>query len=196
MLNKNLFKFEFIPPEIRIFFFRAFLFLVLWKAAYLLVLQPTRLFDAPLTSSVGKCTAQALNFINNSHRFASGPGFSTELNQDGSSKEVVELVKNNGKNILSIADACNALELFILYLGLIWCLPAFIKRKIAYSLIGIVIIYASNIFRCIGLSLLVMYYPSAVDFAHHYLFTFIVYSIIVLLWFFYTKKLTKYGNTT
>lgn len=186
-------KWDGIPPEIKTFLFRAILILVVWKSLYLAILQPYRILDAPLTQSVGKLTAATLNVCTQSLSFSSKTGYSADLNIDGSKREVVELVVFNHRNLLSIADACNALELFVLYLGLIWALPALLKRKFFYSVSGVFIIYLANILRCTGLSLLAIYYPAVVDFAHHYLFTMIVYAIIVALWFGFTQKLTAYG---
>ena len=89
--------------------------------------------------------------------------------------------------VLSIADACNALELLVLYGGLILCLPAGASRKAIFITGGIVLIEIMNVIRCTALVLLYLHRPEYVDFSHHYLFSFVVYGFIFWLWFLFSK---------
>jgi exosortase/archaeosortase family protein len=89
---------------------------------------------------------------------------------------------------LSIADVCNGLELIVLYVGFILCFPAGVYRKALFILSGSVLIYIVNVARCAALVLIYMHSPALLDFSHHYLFTFLVYSFVFFLWYIFTNK--------
>jgi len=94
----------------------------------------------------------------------------------------------HGKIPLAIADACNGLELLVLYAGFLICYPSTLRRKLIYALVGFVFIYLLNIVRCSTLTVVAIYNPDYLDFAHHFVFTFVIYAFIIWLWFVFTKN--------
>jgi exosortase/archaeosortase family protein len=90
----------------------------------------------------------------------------------------------------SVEDACNALELFVLYISFIWILPSTLKRKIWYTVLGVISIFVINVARCAGITYLIIFYPQYSEFAHHYIFAFVVYAFIIALWLAYSNKVT------
>jgi len=177
-----------IPSAVKSFLFKGFLLFVAWKLIYLLFLQPPRVLDQPLTYFTGVSTAKMLNLITDSSKFTTQAEIN-EYDSDGTiEKQPVTAIFYQEQRVLSIADACNALELFVLYAGFIICFPSNIKRKIFFMIAGLVFICFINIFRCAGLTLIYIHYPQYGDFSHHFLFTFIVYACIFLLWWLYSKK--------
>ena len=91
------------------------------------------------------------------------------------------------QHVLLVSDGCNAFKLYIFYIGFLICLPGVWKKKVIYALIGVALIFCLNIARCYALTWLNMNMPQFTNFAHHYAFTFIVYSAIFCLFLAYLK---------
>jgi len=180
-----------VPTPVRSFLLKAVIFFVAWKALYLLVLQPGRVLDRPLTYMVSVGTAGTLNVMTGSRDFWTAPGVNPR--KDGNTvvggPEPVMQIYRQGERVLSIADVCNGLEVMILYAGLILCLPASFRRKTIYILSGILCIELLNVVRCAGLVEVYLHHPEYLDFSHHYLFTFLVYACIFWLWYLFSREL-------
>jgi exosortase/archaeosortase family protein len=175
-----------IPKPVKEFLLKATILFVVWKAVYLLFLQPGRILDRPLTYVIGKGTAATLNLINRSHDFNAIPATHLKgFGNDGT--EPIMAIRSGQDMLLSIADVCNGLELLVLYAGLILCLPAARKRKLNYIFGGIFLIEIINVLRCAGLVLIYVHKPEWMDFSHHYLFTFVVYAFIFWLWYLFSR---------
>jgi len=93
-----------------------------------------------------------------------------------------------------VADGCNALELYVLYLVFLFSFPAALKRVLLFSIVGIAIIYISNIIRLAGLASMNIHRVNALDMAHHYVFKMVVYALIFILWVLFTKKAGDHGK--
>jgi len=174
-----------VPVGIRLFAKKALILLAAWLLLYYLVLRPTRVPDSWLTNVTAKTTVATLNGLYK-------PAFSSEDTyrmQDGE-KNFGTLIAFNNSPTLFIADACNAFDLYVLFIAFLICLPTTAKRMFTFSLIGIAGIFVLNIARCFALAWLTLNKPSWVDFAHHYAFTLIVYSLMFLGWVNYAKKYT------
>ncbi|MHA4808152.1 archaeosortase/exosortase family protein [Flavitalea flava] len=161
---------------------------ILWKAVYLFILSPKRILDDPLTQSVGVATTGMLNILPNTGHFTVQKLRDSMAVEGGMvSGNVMDIYRGEEKT-LRIADACNGLELMVLYAGFILCFPAPLKRKFIFAAIGISLIYLLNIIRCTLLVLIFIHYKAYLDFSHHFVFTFIVYAFIFLLWYIFTKN--------
>jgi len=172
-----------IPRPVVIFFIKAFLLFVVWKALYIFLLLPGRVLDGPLTRFVGNATVGMMNM--------------TEGRRVYSAVEVKEGmdIRRNGEQTLRVADACNALELMVLYAGFILCFPAPGRRRGIFIFAGCLLITLFNVLRCMALVWIFVHYRAYLDFSHHFLFTFLIYAFIFLLWYIFTQKLAFHGRT-
>jgi exosortase family protein XrtF len=193
VLNTYLQKWKQIPYAVKQFLLRGLTFFIVWKLIYLCFLVPGRILDSPLTRAVGVITADGLNFFTHSHNYWSTSETDTGFNNKS---EVNQAVYFQKQNLVGIYDACNALELFVLYAGFIVCMPATIKRKFIFIAGGVSLIFIVNILRCIVVAYVVEYYPQNADFIHHYLFVFVVYALIVALWLFFVGKIDVTSNAS
>lgn len=98
-------------------------------------------------------------------------------------------IYHNGYKVLDIAQACNGLELLVLYIGFIVCMPSNIKRKLLYIGIGILLLDSVNILRCVGLIYLREYFHAYFEFAHHYIFKIMIYTATFLIWVRFSRKI-------
>jgi len=178
-----------IPLPVRLFLGKALLFFIVWKIAYTFFLFDSQLLDKILTTHVGNASA----FILNNSGFMSGFSSITETYDEFYGDEILNnsasTIYHNGNKILHIANVCNGLELIVLYIGFIVCMPATIKRKLLYIVIGVLLLDLINIFRCVGLIYLREYFDAYFDFAHHYLFKAIIYISTFIIWIRFSRKI-------
>jgi exosortase/archaeosortase family protein len=183
-------KWHQIPAAVKHFLLKGLLMLITWKVIYLGFLLPGRIVDAPLTRTVGIITTYGLNWVTNSHNYISKSEYGREVDVDLNATSVMQQsVYYHDKKIVGVYDGCNALELFVLYAGFILCVPAASKKKWIYITGGVALIFIVNILRCIGIAYLVQYYPQHADFAHHYVFVFVVYALIIALWLAFSNNI-------
>lgn len=177
-----------IPKPIRLFLGKALLLFIVWKIIYTFFLLDSKLLDYPLTTHVADASVLVLNNIGFS-------GFTAErdvVEEDGvlvESDSGVLIVRNNEVSLF-IADVCNALELFVLYIGFIICMPSSFWRKVKYIVLGVIIIDIVNILRCCGLIYINETSTEYFEFAHHYVFKIVVYGTTFLMWIVYSRKLS------
>jgi exosortase/archaeosortase family protein len=172
-----------LPRDLRIFFTRVMIVFIIWKTIYLLLLKPDHRVDAAITRIVTRSTIFTLNVFHGGHEFH----MEQEVQDDpsdpdnlGSGKFAVYF---HERRIIGIADACNALELMVLYAGLVACYHAGIKRKLIFLIGGLLVIAAANVFRCAGLAWLNYIHAGWFNIAHKYLFKLFAYFIVCVLWF-------------
>ncbi|GAB1857691.1 hypothetical protein MHTCC0001_25280 [Flavobacteriaceae bacterium MHTCC 0001] len=175
-----------IPLPIRLFLGKALLFFLVWKIVYMFFLIETKIIDYPLTTHVADASVYVLNSMGFMSDFTSERVIYVNGGNETESSEIV----HNGNVVLYVADACNGLELFMLYIGFIVCMPSKFWRKVKYIIIGVIIIDIMNILRCCGLIYLREYFHQYFEFAHHYLFKIMVYAVTFVLWIVFSRKLT------
>jgi exosortase/archaeosortase family protein len=182
-------KWKQIPHPVKLFLLRALVLFIAWKAIYLAILLPNRILDRPLTYAVTIGAVGTLNGAGRSHDYAAISATHPKKDADGritGSEDTMDIYSHQVR-ALSIADACNGLELMVLYAGLILCLPARPGRKVLFIGTGILLIEVLNVLRCAGLVLLFQHRPEYVDFSHHYLFSLLVYGAIFWLWWLFSR---------
>lgn len=90
--------------------------------------------------------------------------------------------------VVLVADACNGLELFALYIGFLLCFPGKWKYKLIFITIGVFFLYAINVIREIVLALNYKFFQESFDFNHKYTYVFIVYLFVFSIWRFWLNR--------
>jgi len=179
----------FLPRPILVFFLKAFVVFLLWKALYLIVLRPAEFPDRQLTSMIGHGTTMLLNIADRKGPvYSAREGSNTKMVEGKVVDEFMMDIYHGEERTLRIANVCNGLELMVMYVGFLLCYPASSGRKWKFALPGILLICLMNILRCALLVLIYIYSRTILDFSHHFLFTFLIYAVIFLLWFRFAKK--------
>ncbi len=176
-------KLDTIPKPIKLFLLRVVILFIVWKLLYHLILLPTQIPDAWLTHLSAKGASILTGWIYPAN-------YITIIPVDN----VAERLFVDGKRTIGIAHNCNALELYVLYIGYILCRPAPLRKRLLYIAMGVALIYLLNILRIAGLGWLYLEHPHQVEFAHKYAFKAVVYIAIYLLWNEYSKQ--KQPNET
>jgi exosortase/archaeosortase family protein len=171
MIQKQMSKIqEVLPGNIRKFFLRAVILIVGWNLLYHLLLKPALVPDRQLTDFVIWGTIKFLSLFHSSV---------FELNDS---------IYLYGVRSVSVAHSCNGLELIVLYLGFLFCLPSEPKRMLVFAIAGTAVICFLNFIRCGTLAWMFLNMRTVVDFAHHYLFKLIIYAVVFYGWVLYVRK--------
>ncbi|KAB1067347.1 hypothetical protein F6U93_11220 [Tamlana haliotis] len=179
-----------IPLPIRLFLGKALLLFIIWEIVYNLFIHDSAFPQQFLTNHVGQFSVLALNSLGNMTEFTNHNTILTSTYSGDAINEFYSEIYHHDKKILNIANACNGLELMVLYIGFIICMPSKFWRKVKYIILGLIVLDAINILRCVGLIYLREYYHNYFDFAHHYLFKAVIYATSFLIWYIFARKIS------
>lgn len=178
-----------IPLPIRLFLGKALLFFIVWKLIYSFFLVDSGYIDNILTNHVGNSSVYVLNNFTSMSGFSAKEAIYSEVLAGETVEHLSSAIYHNDYKVLNIAHACNGLELIVLYIGFIVCMPSKIKRKLLYIVIGVILLDSVNILRCVGLIYLREYLHAYFDFAHHYVFKIMIYTATFLIWVRFSRKI-------
>lgn len=181
-----------IPPAIKSFAIRAIVFFVAWKVLYYFVFIPTQQPDRWLTQVTAKASAKTLSSFRNDGTYKVEEVFDKQGGIDGGSNLVYKsVIIRDDKKVMGVANACNALELMVLYGLFLFCIPTTFKRTLLFLSIGLGMIFLLNIARCVLISNINLNgHVRLADMAHHYIFKLFMYLLIFGAWVWYCKKLS------
>jgi exosortase family protein XrtF len=101
-------------------------------------------------------------------------------------------IQRNNQAVLSIYEGCNGINVIIVFVSFIMAFAGGVKKKLSFLTLGIFIINSANVIRIALLYFVAIRYQSYFYFIHKYVFTLILYVIVVILWLVYVNKLN--GN--
>ena len=162
---------------------------VIWKLVYMGFLSNSNIIDNKLTNHVGVSSVYVLNNLTSMSGFVAKEEIYSDVLGGETIKDLSSAIYHNGYKVLHIAKGCNGLELIVLYIGFIVCMPSKIKRKLLYIGIGILLLHSINILRCVGLIHLREYFHAYFQFAHHYVFKIMIYSATFVIWVRFSRKI-------
>lgn len=175
-----------MPRMVKHFLIRAFILFMVWEGVYLGLLQKDRILDGPLTQLTAELTAKTLDiFYPNSYFYTLQDTKRTY--SDGWFEHEKSVVWKDQQRLIGIADGCNGLNLFMLFLGFILAYPSNIRLKLSFGLGGLIFIFGVNILRCVGLGMVQIHYPNFTIYAHHYIFNVLTYAVVFFLWIKFSK---------
>ena len=184
-----------IPLPIRLFLGKALLFFVVWRVVYSVLLVDAKFIDHKLTIHVSEASTYLLNNLGFMNGFTTDRRLVKSIYEGETINHESSIIYHNDKRVLYIADACNGLQLMVLYMGFIICMPSKFWRKVLYVVLGVLVLDFINIVRCTGLIYLREYFHAYFDFAHHYLFKAMVYMATFLIWRLYARKIQLKNET-
>lgn len=93
---------------------------------------------------------------------------------------LMEVATNNV--VINVFEGCNGINVMVVLVAFLVAYQGTLKRTIVYSLAGIIIIHISNLAR-----LLILFHQAKIDspyfyYFHKYLFTAVIYFVVLLLW--------------
>jgi exosortase/archaeosortase family protein len=166
---KNIFQSEIVH-----FFLKIAGFFLVWYILYDLWIMPNGWIDEPLSRNIAGITAGLLT--------ASGE---TVFLYD----RVVGIFGSAG---VEIVDGCNGISAIGLFLAFIIAFPGSRLPRFLFSILGITVIYLSNIVRVTVLAYTQAYWPAGFAFTHDYSTTTLFYLIIFVLWVIWANTGTQW----
>jgi exosortase family protein XrtF len=92
------------------------------------------------------------------------------------------------RTTVRIHHACNALQLYILYVGFLISYITNTKRVVLFTLLGTIVILCINISRIAILAEMSFKHSAYFSVSHKYIFQTIVYAVVLWLWYIYTGE--------
>jgi len=151
-----------------------------WFLFYILLLKPGRIIDRPVTNFVTSASVHFINIVFSNTAMISW--YEEPVNRDRN------FLIQREKKVMGIHDACNGIDLMFIYVGIILLLPYPLKRKLFFSIAGIIVIILANIIRVCSLYYIYVNHRTAFEFSHHYVFTILMYVLIFYGWLLFIKK--------
>jgi exosortase family protein XrtF len=161
----------------RFFVFASILYLS-WYILYEFFVKPNTLIDEKLISLIIANAAFVLKLF----------GFTVYQSIEDRNMQLIGI---DGAHPIWIGSPCNALTLFMFFALFVIAFPGSVKKKLWFIPMGIIVIHIANVLRVIGLTAINYLAPQYIEFNHTYTFTFLVYTIIFLLWMWWVKSSLK-----
>jgi exosortase/archaeosortase family protein len=95
------------------------------------------------------------------------------------------------KAIMYVNNSCSGLKQLIQFTLLMLIFPGPWKKKLWFIPLGILVMHLTNIFRMVGLGVVMNNWPYQWDFFHDTIFRFIFYVVIFALWVWWVEKLKR-----
>lgn len=147
-----------------VFFAKALAIYGLWYVVYDLWLLPDGRLDQWLSYNVAWMTDNVMTFL----------GYDV-ISQD-------RIVWLKGASGIEVANGCNGLTTVGLFIGFVVAYPGTWIRRLVFIPLGILAIYATNIFRIVVMLFAQLYWPAAFDPLHGFGLTTVFYVAVFGLW--------------
>jgi exosortase family protein XrtF len=110
-------------------------------------------------------------------------------------KATISLVLEATKDtIINVFEGCNGINVAIIFLAFIIAYQGTIRRTFIFVIIGLLIIHLFNLARIILLFYQSKNHSPYFYYVHKYLFTAILYAVVVVLWWFWIAKFNGIKN--
>jgi len=139
-----------------------------WQLVYDLVVLPDGRVDTWLSITGVKLAAAGLSFV----------GWEIET-----AGRFIACAGNRG---VEIQNGCNGLDLLGLYAGFIIAYPGVLKKRMAFIVGGIGLLFIANVFRIAFFVLSNLYYPNYWDPVHYWSSIVFFYPIVLTSWYLWT----------
>ena len=136
-------------------------------------------FPDPVTQYVSSNTCTVLNTMGYSAATAPHPTLPSVV------------IRNYGNGVITVYEGCNSINVMIVFIAFMVAFGSFSRRKLWFMAIGLVMIYLLNLARVTFLFWVVESYPDHLYFVHKYLFTIIIYAVVMLLWYLWIFKFNE-----
>ena len=139
-----------------------------WQLLYDLVVLPDGRVDTWLSITGVKLAAAGLSFV----------GWEIET-----AGRFIACAGNRG---VEIQNGCNGMDLLGLYAGFIIAYPGVLKKRMAFIVGGIGLLFIANVFRIAFFVLSNLYYPNYWDPVHYWSSIVFFYPIVLTSWYLWT----------
>ena len=110
-------------------------------------------------------------------------------------KPTISIIEVSMKEtIINIFEGCNGINVIIVFLAFLVAYQGTLKHTIIFALCGLLVIHIANLARIILLFQQAKNHSPYFYYIHKYLFTAILYFVVVVLWWFWVSKFNGIKN--
>ena len=150
---------------------------VAWYVFYEYYLKPSTIFDQVVIDSLVRTGEFLMN--------AAGYELTDYGEVDGECRTHIGIAGSKG---VTIGAPCDGAVLYALFICFVAAFPGNFKHKFWFIPVGAFSIYLLNVFRVIGLAIVVNINEDWLAFNHDYTFTIVVYAYVFFLWWLWVGK--------
>ena len=109
---------------------------------------------------------------------------------DSEPHETIEGIKLlvNKRYVSVVVEGCNGISVMILFLAFVFSFYQGIKKTLIFSIVGVLIIHVSNIFRIAVITVLYYRFPQYQEVLHQLIFPGLIYGMVFILWMYWVKQ--------
>lgn len=143
----------------------------------------------PFAQQVDNLFAQASSLLFNQSIWVLQHIFQIEIITEGQT-----IFVNNHQAYVDVSPGCTSLKQWMHWLFIMLIFPGPWKHKLWYIPLGLIIIQFINVFRVVGLALMIIPWPQHFHFFHDYIFKTIFYFGIFMMWVVWVEYFTIPNN--
>ena len=98
------------------------------------------------------------------------------------------LIKKADKSVLAVYEGCNGINVMAVFIAFVLAFGKPQKAWLWFVPIGLLAIHLTNLARIVGLFYVSEYIPNYMYFTHKYLFTAVIYVVVLLMWYYWVSK--------
>jgi exosortase family protein XrtF len=99
-------------------------------------------------------------------------------------------------SVIRVFEGCNGINVAIVYIAFLFAFKGSLKQTLVFLLLGLLVIYVSNLVRVSLLYGVAIRFPSTLYFFHKYLFTGILYLVVFILWYLWIRQIKSREQRT
>ncbi|KFD39230.1 exosortase family protein XrtF [Schleiferia thermophila] len=92
-----------------------------------------------------------------------------------------------GEYAISVFEGCNGFILALLFMVFVVAFQGSVKKMLWFIPVGFAVIYVLNQLRLILLTIIAVDFARHMHFFHKYFFTGLIYAVVLLMWFWWTR---------
>lgn len=139
---------------------------------------------APITNTVTNHAQKVCEFL----------GYDVKTSQNFGELSIAFEV--NGNYVANIVEGCTSVSVMILFLAFIIAFSGKLKATVLFGIVGLTLIYITNIFRIVLMTLAIYHYPEYQNILHDIVFPGIIYGMVFLLWVIWVRKFAIINKKT
>ena len=141
------------------------------------------------TEDIYSCSPITKMVSNHSEKVAEFLGYDVYTDQNFDELSIMFMVYD--KYVVRIVEGCTSVSIIILFLAFIIAFSGSFKTTVLYGIFGVLLIYLTNIFRIVFISLGIYHYPQYEGLLHRIIFPGLIYGMVFLLWVIWVRKYAK-----
>ncbi len=102
----------------------------------------------------------------------------------------------NSDVVINVYEGCNGINVIITFLSFLFAYAPLERRLLWFIPVGVLTLHLSNLIRITGLFFVARDFPNYLYFIHKYLFTGVIYVVVIVMWYLWVSKVVPPKSST